>query len=171
MISDEGGGSKPPEVRSRNFAKWFPLVTAVLALTGVGIGAGLQFLSSRALASQKLLLDTRVQSYTDFLQAQALYLKAHESGDSAQLRSANQKIRDAAFRISAFSSGAVVRAIGDFIESSGKRPPCEAEAGNKDLAMYQAIRSELLGGARAQAISDRTLAMVLFGCTMPATPA
>ena len=131
---------------------WLPFVSAVL---GIFLGGAIQFYTARWLETEKQLLQIRLDAYSDFVKAQAAWIKTHDDD-------ARSKIRDAAFRIVVFSSTELVQTLTTFMKST---EPGKCHSSRAEMALYQNMRRQTLG-AGAGSISDADMAMALFGCQL-----
>jgi len=83
-------------------------LTAVLALIGVMVGAGLQYVSGRALEGRKQLALQKSMAYVDFFKAVALIAQHGRSKDNLTLAA------DSKVRICIYGSTSVIRHLRDF---------------------------------------------------------
>lgn len=87
---------------------------AILPLIGVMLGAGLQFLLSRANAREQQAATLRSQAYADYLRAVAA--ASHLRSDE-DLRDAHRDAADAKARIAVYGTVDVIRALARFEQS------------------------------------------------------
>src|SRR5713226_1408460 len=87
---------------------------ALLPLVGVVLGAGLQFLLSRAATREQHAVTLRFQAYADYLRAVAAagHLRSDED-----LRDAHRDAADAKARIAVYGSTEVIKALSRFEEA------------------------------------------------------
>jgi hypothetical protein len=88
------------------------IITAILSLMGVAVGAGLQFYFGRTLEGRKQLAMQRSQAYVDYFKAFALNAQHGRSKDSLAMAA------DAKVRICLYGSPKVIRSLSAF-EASG----------------------------------------------------
>jgi hypothetical protein len=129
--------------------EWLP---ALLSLLGVALGAGLQFASSRAAERARHGEELQAQAYADYLRAVAAagHLRSDED-----VRNARRDAADAKARISVYGSVSVVQALARFEETGAVLSKPESYA-----AFITLVNCMRRVGA---AVSDRDLALVLFG--------
>ncbi|HKG61537.1 MAG TPA: hypothetical protein VKB05_17385 [Pyrinomonadaceae bacterium] len=86
---------------------------AILPLIGVVLGAGLQFLLTRATAREQQTTTLRFQAYADYLRAVAMagHLRSDED-----LRGAHRDAADAKARIAVYGTVDVIKAMARFEE-------------------------------------------------------
>jgi hypothetical protein len=87
---------------------------AIMPLIGVVLGAGLQFLLTRANAREQQTATLRSQAYADYLRAVAA--ASHLRSDE-DLRDAHRDAADAKARIAVYGTVDVIRALARFEES------------------------------------------------------
>lgn len=128
-------------------------ITAGLALFGVMLGAGLQYISGRALEGRKELSLQRSQAYADFFKAIALVAQYGASKDNLAMAA------DAKVRVCIYGSPRVIRLLGNF-EMSG--PVLDsAEAFQIVTELLKEMRKDT--GMDCRGIEERDLQNILFG--------
>jgi hypothetical protein len=134
-----------------------PIITAVLPLVGVMIGAGLQYLFSRSAEVRKQLAALRTEAYTDYLRCVAESAKiGRDANRRGELLS---QAADAKARIAIYGSAQVLAALAAFETNS---PVIDSpEAAKRFLAVVYAIRQESMG--QKAAVNLGCLEMVMFG--------
>lgn len=131
-----------------------PWAIAVLPLVGVVLGAGLQFLLSRAATREQHATMLRSQAYADYLRAVAA--SSHLRSDD-DLRDAHRDAADAKARIAVYGSKEVIEALSRFEESGAVL--LNAAASKAFVSLVAAMRS---GAGR---VSERDLELLLFGAS------
>lgn len=133
---------------------WNPAATtALLALLGVAIGAGLQYASSRALEGRKQLTLQKSSAYVDFFKAIAHIAKHGPSG--ALLASA----AEAKVRICIYGSPEVIRILRG-VEASGPvlvSPESQATISK----LLKEMRKD--SGMNCNGIAETDLESIVFG--------
>ena len=127
---------------------------AVLPLVGVVIGAGLQFLLSRAATREQHAATLRSQAYSDYLRAVAA--SGHLRSDD-DLRDAHRDAADAKARIAVYGSTDVINALSRFEESGAVLS--NVGASRAFVSLVAAMR---LGAGR---VSEHDLELLLFGAS------
>lgn len=127
---------------------------AVLPLVGVVLGAGLQFLLSRAATREQRAATLRAQAYADYLRAVAA--SGHLRSDE-DLRDAHRDAAEAKARIAVYGSTDVINALARFEESGAVLS--SAAASRAFASLVAAMRS---GAGR---VSDHDLKLLLFGAS------
>ena len=84
------------------------IITALLSIAGVMLGAGLQYYFSRTLESRKQLALQRSQSFVDYFKAIALIAQHGRSPEHSAM------LADAKVRVCIYGSAAVVKLLRDF---------------------------------------------------------
>jgi hypothetical protein len=123
-----------------------------LPLVGVVLGAGLQFLLSRAATREQHAATLRSQAYADYLRAVAASRHLRSDDD---LRDANRDAADAKARIAVYGSSDVVNALSRFEESGAVLS--NAAASRAFVSLVAAMR------LRSGRVSDHDLEVLLFG--------
>jgi hypothetical protein len=129
-------------------------VTVLLSLSGVALGAGLQFASSRAAERAKHGEELQAQAYADFLRAVAA--AGHLRSD-ADLRDAHRDAADAKARIAVYGSVPVLQALARFEQTGAVLSNAQSCA-----AFIALVNSMRRAGA---SVSNRDLELVLLGGT------
>jgi hypothetical protein len=127
--------------------------TAVLALVGVIVGAGLQYASSRALEGRKQLILEKSLAYVDFFKAVSLIAQHGSSKDHMAMAA------DAKVRACIFGSPTVIRALRDFEKSGASLTSPQSCEVITELLME--MRKDT--GMNCKGISEDDLQRVLFG--------
>ncbi len=89
------------------------MMTAVLSIFGLVIGATLQYFFTRHHENQRYLRELRTQAYLDFLKGVAHMAHLNDTHGS-QERDAYAKVTDAKARICLYGSGEVIEAFAVF---------------------------------------------------------
>jgi hypothetical protein len=128
------------------------LALAILPLIGVVLGAGLQFLLTRATAREQQSATLRSQAYADYLRAVAAagHLRSDED-----LRDAHREAADAKARIAVYGTVDVIKALARF-EESGAVLSNDA-ASRAFVSLVSAMRSN------SGDVSDHELELLLLG--------
>lgn len=134
------------------------IVTALLPMVGVIIGAGLQYLFSRSGERRKQLEALRNQAYVDYVRcvAQLANAKKEDASKRAELLAA---LADAKTRICIYGSSKVIRALADF-EKSGS-VLSSADSIKRFLEICHEVRRQ--GLRDTGSIGAEDLSIVLFG--------
>jgi hypothetical protein len=134
------------------------LITAVLPLVGVALGAGLHHMFSRSAEERKQLSTLRTQAYVDYLRAVAKFAQAAKT-DPAERSTLLAEAADAKSRICIYGSKDVVKLLADF-ERHGAALASK-EAVNVFLSLCAHMRSE--GVSSEESVVPEDLELVLFG--------
>lgn len=143
-----------------------PIITALLALAGVALGGGMQYLSSRTIEFEKASIEYRLTSYRDFLAAQSAYQKATNKAESM---AADLKIRDATLRIAIFSPKKVAAAVAEWLLANAREAtscPGPPSLYKKDISIYHAMRDQAFKGDKKEVLSDKQMAIMVHGCRL-----
>lgn len=161
---------------------WMPLITALIAFIGVGMGAGLQkYLEARS-ERQKNLLELRLNAYRTFFGGQAKLQEARQLELAAPValspeqQQAAEKlqveyrlaVKDAKFQIAVFGTKPVVESLANYFRRYFPVERCggSAEMWRDDIQTYQQMRREVFGDDASQRIDDATLLLLLFNCQL-----
>ena len=129
------------------------LLSGVLALVGVALGVGLQFVVGRSLETGRQLKVQKGQAYADYFKAFAL---AATSGRSAEV---DGLAADAKTRICIYGSPAVVKRLSEFEELGAV---LDSEASRAAIAgLLHEMRTDMNGAAPQ--VDDDALRWALFG--------
>ncbi|ACD90801.1 conserved hypothetical protein [Chlorobium limicola DSM 245] len=131
--------------------------TPILALIGVAIGAGLQFLISRSFETRKHMVTLRTQAYIDYISCVAE--SGNQRANDKQFFEILSKAADAKTRIAIYGSSAVLQALAQF--EKGKPVIDSAESANRFLNLVSVMRSENIN--KNDLINTDDLKLVLFG--------
>lgn len=125
---------------------------AILPLIGVVLGAGLQFILTRASAREQQAATLRSQAYADYLRAVATagHLRSDED-----LRDAHRDTADAKARIAIYGTVHVIRALARFEESGAVLS--DASASRAFVSLVSSMRPN------SDDISDHELELLLLG--------
>jgi hypothetical protein len=129
------------------------IVIAVFSLCGVLLGAGMQYLSGRALNARKQLILQKTQAYVDYFRALALVA---QNGQSKEILS---MAVDAKSRICIYGSPSAITHLREFESSGAKTDTTEGRAAV--IALLAEVRKEI--GRRDRTITGSDLHKVLFG--------
>lgn len=135
-----------------------PVVTAILSLVGLVMGAALQFLFSRYLDTKKHQRELRARAYADFLQCVSEHANFGHQQQSAEGRQLAAKTADAKCRISLYGAPAVISVFAKF-ERLGATMNTEEQC-LAFTAMVAAMREDTLGDS---SVKQADLTAVLFG--------
>jgi hypothetical protein len=135
----------------------------ILPLSGVMIGAAMQFFFSRAVEREKHVGNLRSQAYADYLRAVAAAAHLLTNED---LRNALRDAADAKARISVYGSARVIKALSQFEEAGAVlNNERSVRAFVSVVASMRSIKSKipvrelelvLLGTAKRDGIADRS---------------
>jgi hypothetical protein len=129
------------------------VLTAMLPLLGVLVGAGLQYVFGRSLDVRRQVEASKAQAYSDYLQTFANIATTGRSKDALA------KLADAKTRICVYGSPTVLKLLADF-----ERAGAATEMGqNRELVsrLIMAMRKDVRSVAAAN--SQEELASILFG--------
>ena len=129
------------------------VLTGVLPLLGVALGAGLQFMLGKSLEIGRQLKLQKGQAYADYFRAVAL---AATKGKAAE---ANGLAADAKTRICIYGSPVVVKRLGEFEKLGAVIATEESQLAISEL--LRAMRADLSGAAPQ--LDDEALRWALFG--------
>src|SRR3990172_7331501 len=108
-----------------------PLITALIALGGVLIGAGIQHFYTLRQQNLGNLQELRANAYLNFFQGQAKLLESEETRSRGNAREAERLlseyrllVKDARFRIGIFGGGSVVSALSKYFGRNPSLLPC-----------------------------------------------
>jgi hypothetical protein len=132
------------------------ILTALLSLAGVLVGAGLQYAFGRTLEVRKQLILQKGQAYADYFRAVAAAAKRGSSSEVLAL------VADAKMRICIYGSPAVVRCLYEF-ERAGAAT--DSEAGHAAIAELLASMRRDMGMVDAS-ISQADLRHIVFGAAV-----
>ena len=125
---------------------------AILPLIGVVLGAGLQFLLTRATAREQQTATLRSEAYADYLRAVAA--SGHLRSDEG-LRDAHREAADAKARIAVYGTVDVIRALERFEESGAVLS--DGPASRAFVSLVWSI------GPNSDHVSDHELELLLLG--------
>ena len=132
---------------------------ATLPLIGVVLGAGLQFLLTRATAREQQTATLRSQAYADYLRAVAAagHLRSDED-----LRDAHRDAADAKARIAVYGTVDAIKALARFEESGAVLS--NAPASRAFVSLVSSMRPE------SGDVSEHELELLLLGAQPNNTP-
>ena len=130
-------------------------MTAFIALIGVIIGAGLQYLLSRSTERQKHFAALKTQAYVDYLKSVSKLAHGRTFDTNLMLLT---EAADAKTRICIYGSGAVISLLAEF-ERQG------AKLTSKDsFSIFVRLCSQIrLEGLQKDSIPNEDIETVLFG--------
>jgi len=126
---------------------------ALFSLTGVVIGAGLQFLFGSALESRKQLSLQRGQSYADYFKAVALAAHSGRSKDTFSLAA------DAKTRICIYGSTNVINGLHFFVRAGENT--ASPESRTAVIKLLRSMRADI--GRDNRALDVEVVHDILFG--------
>jgi hypothetical protein len=134
------------------------VLTSVLPVLGVLLGAGLQYYFSRASDTRKQLETLRTTAYIDFIRSVSALATYQRLNNPAMAGEAELLMTDAKTRIAVYGSNAVVNAIAAFWRGGAVLDTPERM--RAFTGILQKIRTECL--PPAQAVLDREINQLLF---------
>lgn len=129
------------------------VLTAILPLIGVLIGASLQYLFGRTLESQRHLTLQKGQAYADYFKAVAMLSTQGRSKDALSL------VADAKTRVCIYGSVGVVQRLGSFERAGARVSPGKGQAAITEL--LKTMRKDM--GVSGNRIDEDDLHRILFG--------
>ena len=151
---------------------YLPIVTALIALVGVSVGASLNYFFARRSQEEAKLLELRSTAYIDFLRGQAKLQEARQlQKDGRDLDSETliqdyrQIVKEARLRIGAVGSGALITAAAEYFLLTPPQDTCDT-SWQSDLEIYKEMRRDLQG-SEASGVDDDLLYFLLFDCRPP----
>jgi hypothetical protein len=132
-------------------------LTAILSLTGVAIGAGLQYYFGRNLEGRKQLAMQRAQAYVDYFKGVALTAQHGRSKDHLAM------VADAKTRICLYGSPKVIQSLSTFESSGAVLTSAESQAAM--MILLKAMRDDT--GMSAAGISEEDFQKIIFGPSRP----
>lgn len=135
-----------------------PVITAILSLVGLVVGAVLQFLFSRYLDTKKHQRELRAKAYADYLLCVSEHANLGHQRQSTEGRQLGAKTADAKCRISLYGAPAVISAFAKFEHlgaTMNTDDQCKAFTG-----MVAAMRNDALGNS---SVKQTDLEAVLLG--------
>jgi hypothetical protein len=135
------------------------LLTAVLPLLGVVVGAGIHYWVSKASEAHKHLEELRTEAYVDFIRGVsgvAIAQKRHEPAIETQ---SMVLLADAKARVSVYGSKAVVESLAEFIRRGAVLD--SPERMRTFVSACQKMRNESLPAN--EAIVDREMSQLMLG--------
>ncbi len=136
-----------------------PVITAILSLVGLVMGAVLQFLFSRYLDARKHQRELRAKAYADYLQCVSEHANLGHQRQSVEGRQLGAKTADAKCRIALYGASAVISAFAKF-ERLGATMNTEEQC-HAFASMVAAMRDDALGNS---SVKHADLTVVLLGC-------
>jgi len=133
---------------------------AILPLIGVVLGGGLQFLLTRATASEQQTATLRSQAYADYLRA--VSMAGHLRSDQ-DLRDAHRDAADAKARIAVYGTVDVIKAMARFEEFGAVLS--DGPASRAFVCLVSAMR------AKSGDVSEHELELLLLGAPPNKAPA
>jgi hypothetical protein len=130
------------------------LLTGVLPLLGVLVGAGLQFAFGRTLEVRKQIQKQRAQAYADFFKQIAAIAKFGQTKDNQAL------LADAKTRICVYGAPGVITALGEF-ERSGANL-ADPQSRHLLILVLEQMRIDV-GGGSAHLKLRGDLSWIIFG--------
>jgi hypothetical protein len=134
------------------------IITAIISILAVGVGATLQYYFSRSSEERKYQQNLRTQAYVDFLRYVGLLNKAQEYRDINKQQEFGSLLTETRMRISAYGNRKVIEAILNFIRKGGKTET--PEGFNAFVNIIQAMRKDCLG--HDQNITDTMICEMVF---------
>jgi hypothetical protein len=94
-----------------------PAITAILSISGVVVGASLQWWFARRTNEHKQLLETRAKAYSDVFEATCRLATARRLGETINEIELLSKLTDAKARVCIYGEETVVRDLAKFWQS------------------------------------------------------
>jgi hypothetical protein len=138
-----------------------PLLTAILPIVGVVVGAALQFLFARSSQDRAHTTGLRTQAYVDYLRAVAQMARGR-AGDPKRHAEVSGQAADAKARICLYGSDQVVHQLAQFDDTGAVLNTRESTA--EFIALCRLMRSESQKGDTME--TTRSLGIVLFGADL-----
>jgi hypothetical protein len=135
------------------------MLTALLPMLGVIIGAGLQYFFSRSGERRKHLEALKSQAYVDYMRCVAQLAKV-ERGDIKKFSELSAETADAKTRVCMYGSTKVIRTLADF--AKGGSVLDSPDSFERFLEICHEVRRENFGDAGA-VVAPEDLSIVLFG--------
>ena len=135
-----------------------PIITAILPLVGLVIGAVLQFLFTRYLDAKKQQRELRAKAYADYLQCVSEHANLGHQRQTTEGRQLAAKTADAKCRISLYGASAVISAFARFERLGATMQTKEQCLAFTD--MVAAMRNDAMGNS---SVIHADLEAVLLG--------
>jgi hypothetical protein len=132
------------------------LITAIVAVLGVIIGAALQYVFAKRREVSKQYLDLKSQAYVDFIKSVSGITQAQRQGNREKEQEFRILLTDSKARIAAYGSKEVVEAMAEFFHEFGIL--ASQDAVTSFVNVIQKIRNEIVG----ESVSDKDLDVILF---------
>jgi hypothetical protein len=151
-----------------------PIISAVAAIAGVALGAGLQYLTAREIEDRRSQIAFRTEIYQNFFEGQAKLnqareLEAHNNPKAQALYDEYEVlIKKARFQAGVAGDSRVVEAMVAYFDAAFGFPICKrpADIERLDAAIYRRMREDVFGGDPGQQVDDRTLFQLVQNCTL-----
>jgi hypothetical protein len=127
-------------------------------VSGIVIGAALQYYASKAFDERKTRRHSRTQTYADFLRGSAGLAIAQADGDTERMKEYRILLTDAKARITIYGSKEVILATAEFFRAGGTLDT------HRQMELYLSICEQMRkeGLPRESARSD-DMSQLLFG--------
>lgn len=135
------------------------IVAALAGLSGIALGATLQYFLTRSLEDRREQRELRSRAYLDLLRGMTELASARRVGDTTGEAEALRLLTDAKVRIAVYGSPAVVQALARFVGEGENLALSPARAAFTSLAA--AMRTD--AGKRQSAIAANEVTLVLIG--------
>jgi hypothetical protein len=134
------------------------VVTAVIAVSGVIIGASIQYVFGRLTESAKHFMELKSRAYSDLLQAIASRASSQRHGDKSRQMEFTIALADAKARIAVYGSQHVVQALAELFQ---KDPILASPEAMSDLIqVVKAMRADTTGERQSEL--DNQIGTILF---------
>jgi uncharacterized protein (DUF433 family) len=149
--------------RRQTSTSFISVVTAMIAVTGVLLGAGAQYFFSQRTDVDNQYRLLRTNAYVDFIKSTAGIAIAQKMNDPAKQLEFTIQLTDAKSRIGLYGSKAVVSATADFFRKyAALKSP---EALSSFSSIVTTMRAETRGGD--EKIPNADVGQLLFGIDLP----
>ena len=131
------------------------VLTAIIGITGVLVGAVTQYIFTRATESMKHYQELKSHAYTDFIKAfsgLAISQKNHSDDEKYKIQ-----LTDAKVRISVYGSKQVIQSMADFLRDYSALNSQEA------MDAFTNLIQKIRGDTKKEKVPDDQIHLLLFG--------
>ena len=136
------------------------IITAMVAVVGIIIGAFLQYKFGNIAESSKQYQNLKIQAYVDFIKSAAGIAIAQKLKDPKRESDALTLMADAKTRITVYGSGEVVDLMADFFRNYGSLD--SPEAFRSFVSIVQKMRAESINRKELM-VNESDMNLLLFG--------